>query len=282
MSLCDARIGLGAQLSPTAMKIIECYIDFDKILLEQRMMQSQVAGEGAKGSGESAYEDKMAQAAVTQQEGVGMISNGSISLAFQGYGFYKGERLNGQIEEAQSKANNCDAAIRELEQGTADYRVVPGDASTAAPPRSVFEDRYVNENGFKYGDKLDPNRSGDMRKSTNPAEKRRAIEKAEERKKEFSNKVSSLTGEKQNFVTKWNTFGSGLASAVQGSTKLSEKTHVMDQALWGAVRAGTDFLSNTASSLASTLDQAYSTVYGHIAEVLKTDDALFQADSMRG
>ena len=65
MSLCDARIGLGAQLSPTAMKIIECYIDFDKILLEQRMMQSQVAGEGAKGSGESAYEDKMAQAAVT-------------------------------------------------------------------------------------------------------------------------------------------------------------------------------------------------------------------------
>jgi hypothetical protein len=261
------------------MEIIDVYTSIDKILLEQRLNQAQAAGKGAKASGDFAYGSLTQQSEIVQKEAAGLIANGSISLGFQAGGYARGESLNGQLEEAQSKVNNCDEAINILEQNRPMEPKI-GFGKSAAPGSPFY--RYENEtDGFKYGSQLTQAERDELANPDSELARRNATERAKEAKKNFEKNVDSINSKKNEFNSWYSQLGQGISSMAQGTTKALEQSLYTAQAAYDAAKAGADFLTNTANALAGTLDQLFSTTYGHIATMLQTDDALFQADSTR-
>lgn len=279
MALCDATIGLGALLSPTSMEVIGYYVDIDQILLQQRQQQAQVAGEGTKASATYTFSNLKAQADITQQEANGLISNGSLSLGFQGFGYAKGEMLNGQINKAQTSANHAGEAIEILEKShPAEVGLGRGgDIENAASPFS----KYENEQGFKYGSKLTDIQKSELENPNSDLAKRNAIERAKQAKTNFEKTIESSNSEKARLTNMYQQVGQGLGALAQGITKSLEQSLYEVQAKYQAAKAGSDFLSSTAQGLMSTLDGLYSNTYSHISTLLEADGALFQADSMR-
>jgi hypothetical protein len=279
MALCDAQIGLGAQASSSQMELISLTTLIDEILLEQRLNQSKAAGAGAKASGDFAYGNLVQQSKIVQQEANGLIANGSLSLGFQFGGYVHGESLNGKLEEAQTSANNCQEAVDIMERNRPMEPKI-GAAAAAANDSPFY--KYENEaDGFKYGNRLTDTQREELANSDSELSRRNAIDRAKEAKKNFDKTVDSVNQQKSELNNRYLQVGQGLGNLAQGGAKALEQSLYMLQAVYEQAKAGADFLNSTAQALASTLDQLFTSSYGHIATILQTDDALFQADSMR-
>ena len=278
MALCDATIGLGAQEANMTNQLFDLYVQIDEQLLQQRKYQQEVGSKGALASSTFSYNSISQQADIARQEGNGLIANGSLMIGFQAGGAAYGERLNGQMEEAQTKANNCNDAIGILEQNKP---MEPMLGREDEAPNSPFS-KYENEEGFKFGDRLSQDDREGLASADNDASRRNALEKAKESKKGFEKEVESVNTRKSEYLNRANQLGQALGSLAQGTAKALEQSLYMAQATYESAKVGSDYLNNTANSLTQTLDGIYSNTYGHFTTLLQTEDALFQADSMRG
>jgi hypothetical protein len=280
MALCNATIGLGALLSDTENQMIDLFVAIDQQLLEQRRQQLEVGSKAAKASGDFAYNSLHEQSEAAKHDGDAMITNGSLQIGFQVGGYLYGNRLNGDINEANENARNAQRGVSVLEENRPMGPVLHEAAPDEDAPEAVSFRKF--ENGeFKYDHPLTAEEENDLSNAPNGAAHKAALEHAREAKKNFEKQSENLSQQQSQNLSIATQIGNGLGMIGQGFFTTVKESDLAAQAAFERAKTASDYLNSTAQAIANTLDSLYSSIYGHISTMLQAEDALFNADSAR-